>query len=164
MIVNRVFPDELEGGYFGAWRAHQRERLAEVSDGFAPVPVLSARYFEEEVVGARMLDRLAGELFDEPGGGPDPADVLHTQLARELESANGTATLRIPVPFGERGDVSLRQAGAELIVAVGHRKRTIILPAGLARLRPTARLEDGSLEVGFEEGSDGRARSPAAVP
>ena len=168
VIVNRLFPDEVDGGYFGDWRRRQAEQLAAVDEGFAPVPVLRARYFDEEVIGARMLDRLAGELFGEPGaaGALDPAAVMHTELAQELESADGRTTLRIPVPFGERGDVSLKKVGAELIVSVGGRKRTIILPSSLARQRPTgARLEDGSLEVSFEsvDGSDQRSPTPAAV-
>ena len=146
VIVNRVFPDDVEGGYFGAWRDRQREHLASVRQGFAPVPVLTARYFDEEVIGARMLDRLAGELFaDTPA-----SEVMHTELAHELESDNGRALLRLKVPFAERGEVGLKQVGQELVVTVGHEKRTIVLPSALARRRPTgARLEDGSLEVSF---------------
>ena len=45
------------------------------------MPVLEARYFEEEVVGPEMLDRLAEELF---GAGLVPQDVLHAELAQEL--------------------------------------------------------------------------------
>jgi arsenite-transporting ATPase len=162
VIVNRVFPAEVADGYFGEWRRRQAGRLEEVRAGFAPVPVLTARYFDEEVLGDSMLDRLASELFDAPSGGLAPADLLHTELAQELESSNGEATLRIPVPFGERGDVSLKKAGPELIVAVGPRKRTIILPAALAATQPTgARLEDGSLEVSFR--TDGSPRRPTAV-
>ena len=59
VIVNRVFPDDVEGGYFGSWRERQRGHLLSVREGFSPVPVLKARYFEEEVIGAEMLDRLA---------------------------------------------------------------------------------------------------------
>ena len=147
VIVNRVFPDELEGGYFGTWRQRQGERLAEVREGFAPVPALTARYFEQEVVGPRMLDRLAAELFVSDG---EP--VEHTELAHELESQNGETKLTIRVPFGERGELGLKKVGSELIVSVGPRKRTIILPTGLARKRPSgARLEAGALEVTFED-------------
>jgi arsenite-transporting ATPase len=148
VIVNRIFPDELAGGYFGEWRERQQQQLAEVHSGFAPVPVLSARYFDEEVLGPRMLDRLGAELFAD---GIEPAQMLYGELGQELESANGLTTLRIPVPFGERGDISLKKVGPELIVSVGPRKRTIILPSGLARRSPTgAKLQDGSLEVSFE--------------
>src|SRR4051812_10638129 len=68
VVVNRVFPAEVDG-YFGAWRAVQAEQLELVESGFAPVPVLQVPYFEREVLGGEMLDRLGGELF----AGHDPA-------------------------------------------------------------------------------------------
>jgi arsenite/tail-anchored protein-transporting ATPase len=155
VIVNRVFPDDVDG-YFGGWRERQQEHLRLVEEGFAPVPVLTARYFDEEVVGDRMLDRLAGELFAEHR----PEDILHTELAHDVASENGRTVLRLRMPFAERGDVSLKKVGPELVVTVGHEKRTIILPSALARQRPTgARLEDGSLEVSFEDD-----RSPRGEP
>ena len=79
VVVNRVFPAEVDG-YFGAWRAVQAEQLALVESGFAPVPILRAPFFEAEVVGPEMLDRLAGEIF----AGHDPAALLHDSVSQEL--------------------------------------------------------------------------------
>ena len=62
VVVNRVFPAEV-GDYFGGWRERQQEHLREVEAAFAPVPVLRAPFFEEEVVGPQMLDRLGDALF-----------------------------------------------------------------------------------------------------
>jgi arsenite-transporting ATPase len=45
VIVNRVFPHDVDG-YFGGWRERQQEHLRLVEGGFAPVPVLTARYFD----------------------------------------------------------------------------------------------------------------------
>ena len=59
VIVNRVFPDELAEGYFGAWHQVQQEQLELVASAFAPVPVLRAPYFAEEVIGPERLDVLA---------------------------------------------------------------------------------------------------------
>src|SRR4051812_5564870 len=58
VVVNRVFPADVEGTYFAEWRHRQQEHLELVESGFAPVPVLRARYFEHEVLGPAMLDRL----------------------------------------------------------------------------------------------------------
>ncbi|MEO8091080.1 MAG: ArsA family ATPase [bacterium] len=147
VVVNRIFPSALAGGYFGEWQARQSERLAEVNEGFAPVPVLTAHYLEEEVIGPALLDRLGGELF----AGLDSAAVMHTGLAREITSENGLATLRIAVPFAERDEVSLKKIDQELVVSAGRERRTIILPPALARRTPAgARLENGSLLVAFE--------------
>ena len=79
VVVNRVFPAEV-GGYFGAWRELQAEQLALVESGFAPVPILRAPFFEAEVVGPEMLDRLAGEVF----AGHDPAALLHDSVSQQL--------------------------------------------------------------------------------
>jgi arsenite-transporting ATPase len=149
VVVNRVFPDELAGTYFGAWRDVQAEQLALVESGFAPVPVLRAPYFEQEVVGTAMLDRLGDALF----AGLDGGAVLHDRLAQELRLDDGRAELRLDLPFAERGDVALRKIGLELVVRVDGQKRTIVLPGALSGFRPTgASLREGSLVVAFEDG------------
>jgi arsenite/tail-anchored protein-transporting ATPase len=149
VIVNRVFPVDVDGGYFGPWRERQREHLQTVSEGFSPVPVLCARYFDEEVVGPWMLDRLAAELFD---GTRAPQEVLHTELAQELSMDGDAAVLSLPIPFSDKADIDLKKVGDELIVAVGGEKRTIILPAALSEQRPSAAtFEDGTLRVTFED-------------
>jgi arsenite/tail-anchored protein-transporting ATPase len=153
VVVNRVFPDALDGTYFGAWREVQAEQLALVESAFSPVPILRAPYFEQEVLGEAMLDRLADELF----GGHDPTAVLHDRLAQELSMVDGRAELRLDLPFARKGDVALRKIGLELVVRVDGQKRTIVLPGALAGFRTTgASLREGSLVVAFEDG-DGRA-------
>jgi arsenite/tail-anchored protein-transporting ATPase len=153
VIVNRVLPEAAGDGYFAEWRALQTEHMELVRSAFAPVPILTAPWLETEVVGPAMLDRLAGEVF----GDGDPAEVLHTELSQELSGANGTATLRLALPFAERGDIELKKIGLEVIVRVGGQKRTIILPPTMAGYATAgARLEGGALEVTFER-RDGAA-------
>jgi arsenite-transporting ATPase len=148
VVVNRVFPEDV-GAYFGAWREVQAQQLADVESGFAPVPVLRAPYFEQEVLGTAMLDRLADALFE----GRDAAAVLHDRLAQELSLNGSHAELRLDLPFVSKGDVALKKIGLELVVRVDGEKRTIVLPGALAGFRPTsAKLADGSLVVGFERG------------
>jgi arsenite/tail-anchored protein-transporting ATPase len=157
VVVNRVFPEQVADGYFGPWRERQREHLRSVEEGFAPVPVLTARYFEEEVVGASMLDRLAGELFADRS----PHELLYTELAHELTSVEGGAELRLTIPFTEKGELELKKVGPELIVAVGREKRTIILPSALARQSPAgAQFENGTLTVSFTDERDTEPRGP----
>jgi arsenite/tail-anchored protein-transporting ATPase len=148
VVVNRVFPPEVEGTYFGPWRERQAEHLELVESAFSPVPVLRAPYFEAEVVGPAMLDRLAEALFADG----DAAALLHTSLSQELVVGRHSARLRLDLPFADRGDVSLKKIGLELVVRVDGQKRTIMLPPGLARFRPReAKLDAGTLEVRFEE-------------
>jgi arsenite-transporting ATPase len=155
VIVNRLFPAGV-GDYFAAWRRVQEEHLELVHSAFAPVPVLCAPYFEQEVVGAGMLDRLAGALFD----GRDPAAVLHEAITQELEVSEDGARLRLALPFASKGAISLKKIGLELIVGVDGQKRTIMLPPALAAFRPTAAtFEDGALEVRFDGHRPPRAKA-----
>jgi arsenite/tail-anchored protein-transporting ATPase len=148
VVVNRVFPDELEGTYFGAWREVQHEQLALVESAFAPVPVVRAPYFEQEVIGPAMLDRLGEALFAGVEG--DAGAVLHASLSQQLTLGEDGGVLRLELPFANKGDLSLKKIGLELVVAVDGQKRTIMLPPALAAYRPSsASFADGALEIRF---------------
>jgi arsenite-transporting ATPase len=146
VVVNRLFPAGV-GEYFASWRRVQEEHLELVYSAFAPVPVLCAPYFEQEVVGPEMLDRLHAELF----GDRDPGAVLHDALTQELEVLDDGARLRLDLPFAEKGDISLKKIGLELIVGVDGQRRTIMLPPAMAAMRPAAAtFEGGALEIRFD--------------
>ena len=147
VVVNRVFPADVEGGYFAAWREVQREHVELVEQAFAPVPVLRAPFFEQEVVGPVMLERLGEAVF----GSDAPERVLYHEQSLALKMDGDGAELRVRVPFAEKGDVNLKKIGLELVIRVGERKRNIVLPSALASFRPRdARLEAGELRVRFE--------------
>jgi arsenite/tail-anchored protein-transporting ATPase len=149
VVVNRLLPSD---GYFAAWSEVQREQLDLVRSAFEPVPVLTAPYLEREVVGPEMLDRLADEVFGER----EAAAVLHSHIGQELVTENGRATLRLDVPFAEKGDLGLKKIGLEVVVRVGGQKRTIMLPPALAPYSASgARFEDGTLKISFERNGDG---------
>jgi arsenite-transporting ATPase len=146
VIVNRLFPEEV-GPYFGAWRERQLAALDEVQSAFAPVPVLCAPYFGEEVVGAEMLDRLGDRVFAER----EPGAVLHQRLTQELVVGADAAELRLDLPFAEKGEISLKKIGLELVIRVDGHKRTLMLPPALGEYRPTgASFDDGALHVTFD--------------
>ena len=87
VVVNRVFPDDVSGGYFSAWRDVQQRQLDFVEEAFAPVPVLRAPFFEQEVMGREMLERLSAEVFGERRA----AELQYRDLSQELVMANGSA-------------------------------------------------------------------------
>jgi arsenite-transporting ATPase len=162
VIVNRVFPKDVTEGYFGAWRNVQQEQIELVQQAFAPVPVLKAPFFEQEVIGAEMLDRLAGALFAKT----DPQKMLYRDLSQELVMRDGVATLRLRVPFTEKAEIELKKVGLELVVRIGDHKRNIVLPSALAEYRARgAKLDAGTLTVTFARPSseENGHRQPGAT-
>ena len=154
VVVNRVLPADAAEGYFAAWGESQREHLDLVRSAFAPLPILEAPFFDREVVGPEMLDVLAERVFADS----DPAEVLHHELEQELVTDNGRATLRVPLPFAERGDIELKKIGLEVIVRVGGQKRTIMLPPSMSAYATSgARFEEGALRIFFEKAEDEHA-------
>ncbi len=146
VVVNRVFPAEV-GEYFGAWRKRQQAHLTEVDAAFLPVPVLHAPYFEEEVVGEAMLDRLGEALFAERRADA----VMHSSVSERLEVSESGAELRLALPLAQRDDIAVKKIGLELIVRVDGHQRTLLLPPALADYRPTgAAFADGALTVSFD--------------
>jgi arsenite-transporting ATPase len=145
VVVNRLFPESV-GDYFAGWRRVQQEHMELVQSAFEPVPVLRAPFFEQEVVGAGMLDRLASALF----GAADPAAVMFDGIAQSLDVLDDGALLRLALPFADKGDISLKKIGLELVVSVDGQRRTIMLPPAMAAMRPSAAtFEDGALEIRF---------------
>jgi arsenite-transporting ATPase len=146
VVVNRVFPEDV-GDYFAAWRATQQDALREVHAAFAPVPVLQAPFFATEVRGPEMLDRLGDTLFD----GRAAQDVLHSSFTQGLVVGREGASLRLDLPFADKGELQLKRVGDELVVRVGPHKRTMLLPPALAGYRPSgATFEDQALVIRFD--------------
>lgn len=150
VIVNRLFPPELDDGYFAGWRETQLKHLELVGSAFEPVPVLTAPYFDEEVIGQQMLGRLGESVFgDAPGG---PGDILFDTLIQDISVDGDRATLLLSLPFVEKGDIGLNKIGLEVVIRVGDQKRTLMLPSSLSGYKPSgAKIEEGRLRVDFEK-------------
>ena len=84
---------------------------------FAPVPVLCAPYFEQEVVGPEMVWGQAWPTRSLSGEGLDPTDVLHHDVTQQIEVSDGHASLRLALPARPKRERSAsRRSGLELIV------------------------------------------------
>ena len=81
VVVNRVFPDELSEGYFGAWHAVQQEQLGARRVRLLAVPVL-----QRAVLRDRGDRRRAARRARRRAASPTttPPRVLHDRLTQEL--------------------------------------------------------------------------------
>jgi arsenite-transporting ATPase len=155
VIANRIIPDSVTDPYFGKWKDIQAEHLQTIHESFQPVPILSSRLFDQEMVGLDLLEEMAGEVYE-----GDPADVLHRDQPIRVRKRGPWYVLSMRLPFMDRGEFDVHRKADELYVRVGSYKRNLILPHALQRLDiKQARFVDDGLEIRFAERSDQRARS-----
>jgi arsenite-transporting ATPase len=148
IVANRLLPDEVSDPYFDRWKELQVEHLGTIEESFSPVPILTARLRDQELVGARLLDSLGDEVYGEL----DPVGVLHTENPMAIVKDGTSYVLTLNLPLTEKEDLDLSTKADELFVRVGPYRRTIMLPKVLAmRDLADARLADGKLTVTFEE-------------
>ncbi len=147
VVCNRVMPETVAGGYFEAWVEAQAKYLQLIEEAFAPLAARTAPYFEQEVVGQIMLNRLAEALFENE----DPAGVFFKGQSYHIDPSGTGYELVVPLPFSEKKDVSLLRKGSDLTLQVGTYRRNFILPRILAgRETRGARFENQALHVRFE--------------
>jgi arsenite-transporting ATPase len=154
IIANRLIPDDVSDPYFDRWKEIQATHMATISESFAPLPVLTARLRDQELVGSRLLSGLADEVY----GASDPSDVLFTDDPMTVTKKGDGYVLALKLPFTSKEDLEIATKQDELFVKVGPYRRTIMLPAMLSSRRiASAKLVEDRVEVLFEGGG---ARKP----
>jgi arsenite-transporting ATPase len=146
VVVNRTLPDGLQDELFRKWQSIHRRYAGEVEQSFQPLPIFNVPLFDEEVVGERMLLKMAATIYGEQ----DPAAHFYEGSSQRVEKRGGEYVLALKAPFVERGEVALARHDGELFVTVGNYRREIVLPRVLAgRQTVGAAIEDGELRVRF---------------
>ena len=147
VVVNRVFPEEVGPVLRRVARAPAR--------GARGGPVrLRARAGAARAVlrrGGRRRRRCSIASARTSSRTATPAPSCTQRLTQELVVGADAAELRLDLPFAEKGEISLKKIGLELVVRVDGHKRTLMLPPALGDYRPTgASFDDGALHVTFD--------------
>jgi arsenite-transporting ATPase len=154
VVVNRIIPDEVKDPYFVKWKDIHAEHLHTIEESFAPVPILRARLFDQELVGTELLERMGEEVYRER----DETAILHQDQPIRVRKRGAWYVLTMRLPFATRGDLDIHRRGDELYVRVGSYKRALVLPHALQRLDvKQARFVEDGLEVRFAERPGQRA-------
>ncbi len=130
VVVNRVLPPDVTDPYFGKWKDIQAEHLATVHESFEPVPILTSRLFDREMIGVGLLEEMATEIYGEL----DAADILYRDDPIRVRKRGAGYVLVMRLPFASREDMDIHRRGEELFIRVGAYKRNLILPQSLKRM------------------------------
>jgi arsenite-transporting ATPase len=148
VIANRVLPDAARSGYFDRWFEIQAAHLREARSSFDPLPFLTARLFDREMVGLELLAEFGRDVF----GKDDPTRVLYEEKPLEVKKEGKGYALYLRLPFAEKDRIEVFTRGDELVVQVDNQRRNLTLPRTLASRRLLgAGFESGRLRVRFGE-------------
>jgi arsenite-transporting ATPase len=130
VVVNRIIPEEVVDPYFGKWKDVQAEHLQTVHESFEPVPILTARLFDREMVGLPLLVEMGDEVYGERVA----TDILYRDDPIHVRKRGAGYILSMRLPFVSRDEMDIHRRGEELFVRVGSYKRNLILPQTLKRM------------------------------
>lgn len=154
LICNKIIPDEADGAYWEEWKRSQANYLKLIDEIFPPLPLKKVPLLQHEAVGLEALQEIADILYEKD----DPAQSFFEGKVIYLEQENNDYLLVLELPFIEKGDVTLRRFGDELVVRIGNLKRNILLPKVLLKREVAkAELKDGRLCIRFKETEFSRA-------
>ncbi|MGH7904039.1 MAG: ArsA family ATPase [Candidatus Dormibacteraceae bacterium] len=154
IVVNRQIPDSVQDDLFRGWRRIHERYEAEVAKSFSPIPIFTVPLFDREVVGERMLTKMASAIY----GAEDPSWRFYEGSSQRVEKTGEEYVLALKVPFTEKSEIDLARHGEELFVTIGPYRREIALPRVLAQRRTLgAAMEGDELRVRFGrlEGGEG---------
>jgi len=124
IIVNRILPERGGGKLFKKYVTSQKKYLVEIEESFAPLPIYKVPHLGEEVFGLSLLTKIGESTY----GDDDPATIFHQENPFEVKETDTGYTMNIKLNFIEESDFKLEKFGDELIISIGNRRKSIILP------------------------------------
>ena len=146
VIANKLFPASKDP-WIRRWASSQEEQMDRVRESFAPLPVFTSEFAEQEPVGEQDLRRLAVRLYGER----EAFDIAPTPEPMKLRDKGDGYELEVALPLAKAKDVTLDRRSDDLVLQAGGHRRVIALPSALSRCDVIgARFHDDALTVTFE--------------
>ena len=154
VVVNRIIRRGRDRPVLRQVEGHPgRAPAVGAPKSFEPVPILTARLFDREMVGLSPSTTWASRSTRRR----PVTDVLFVDDPIRVRRRSGRYVLTMKLPFVSREDMDIHRRGEGLYVRVGSYKRSLILPQTLQRMEVRgANFVGDHLEIAF-------ARPPGAA-
>lgn len=126
VVVNRILP-ELAGGVgsvFEQYVQSQSKYLQDIEESFQPLPIFKVEHQGQEVFGLELLEKIATAIYNTL----NPADIFHNESPFKVEEYPDYYKISMYLPFIGEKEFSLEKYGDELIISIGGRKKSVLLP------------------------------------
>lgn len=124
VVINRILPEKEVGEAFKYYLTSQKKYINEIEESFKPLPILKVQHQGREVFGMEQLAAISNSLYKDH----QAAEVLHLDKPFEvIENENGYF-FKTRLPFIGEEEIELKKFGDELIIDLGNRRRSIMLP------------------------------------
>ena len=134
VVINRILPEKSVGEAFKYYVESQSKYIEEIEESFKPLPILKVEHQGREVFGMKQLSKIGTSLYK----GKKASDVLYLDKPFEIvENPNGYF-FKTKLPFVVEDDIELKKFGDELVIDLGNRRKSLMLP----RFASFLKLED----------------------
>ena len=126
VVVNRILP-ELAGGagsVFEQYVQSQSKYLQDIEESFQPLPIFKVEHQGQEVFGLELLQQIATAIYSEA----NPAKIFHNESPFKVEEFSDYYKVSMYLPFIGAEEFSLEKYGDELVISIGGRKKSVLLP------------------------------------
>jgi arsenite-transporting ATPase len=156
IVMNRIFPGNIEEAYFNDWKESQRKYLELAEEYFNPVPIFPVVLFQNEPLGKKRLKQFGRNIYGEH----DPTEHFYTERPYEFNRRDGKFFIKIKLPFLTKEEVEVNRLPGEMVIRVGGFKKHILLPRYVSTYKDvTAKIEGTYLNIIFGGKNDGKEKS-----
>lgn len=146
IFVNKLFPAELETGYFQKWCQLQQEQMAVLKKSFLNTRIIPIKHYSNEPIGLSHLEAMGRDIYGEL----TPSDVLSDVNTVSFKKENGKVVLSIVLPNLDKSILDIGRKDNDLLINAGAYSRILSLPDTLANIEiDTASYKDDRLQINF---------------
>lgn len=124
VVINRILPEEKVGEAFTYYLTSQKKYIEEIEENFDPLPILKVEHQGREVFGMEQLEAVSASLYKDR----QAAEVLYLDKPYEVIEKENGYFFKTRLPFVVEDDIQLKKFGDELVIDIGNRRRSLMLP------------------------------------
>ncbi len=124
VVINRILPEKSVGEAFKYYVESQAKYINEIEESFKPLPILKVQHQGKEVFGMEQLNKIGESLYE----GKNAADVLYLDKPFEIIENKKGYFFKTKLPFVVEEDLELKKFGDELVIDLGNRRKSLMLP------------------------------------